>query len=79
MANRSDDAAAECSNRADLRLTLTERIRHSDLAQRPSLTALHLVCIKNVRARHSLSLLTACTVAARFIRPQVTAHTDPAP
>jgi hypothetical protein len=41
----SGSAAAKCSNQADLRLTPADRVRRSDLPQRPSLTALHLVCI----------------------------------
>jgi hypothetical protein len=41
-------AATKCSNQADLRSTVTDPIRCSDLLQRPSLTAMNLVCIESV-------------------------------
>jgi hypothetical protein len=48
MANGWRSAAEKCSNQTDLRPIPTDRVRHPDLPQRPSLTAPHLVCIQVV-------------------------------
>lgn len=47
---RQGSAATRCSNQTRPNLTLTDRVRRSDLPQRPSLTVLHLVCIQKMRA-----------------------------
>ena len=50
---QAGSAAAKCSNQGDQRPTLFEPNKISDLPQRPSLTAMRLVCIEILRVSTS--------------------------